>query len=307
MAGDDPARAALTVARLAPWCSDRLHAVDGLRWAAAARAIPGVPPVPAALAVLAGEALLAVHHQQRDATADVEGALAVLSGAVPEDLAGDRAATLVEYAAALWVGDAWADAARVAAVAESLAGGDAEVIRQARAVRAAAGVVLGEAGAPEAARAVVDDAPPGHASILAGVALLLVAAAAGDAAGALAWTGRVLRDHVRAGGGDVGDILEQRGVRWAMVGEPGVAVRSLAASSAFHGRLGRGGRAIREPWTSWRGCATRWTPTSFRAGTRVCASAPGRRCGPPGPRPRVDGVAVAPIGGTREDSGRGLW
>ena len=168
-------------------------------------------------------------------------------------------------AAAVWTGDDWSLAARIARTAAEFGErtGDVHVVLTARALVSAADLIVGDAQeAMTLARAVLtEEAGIGDdfAAMFAAVTLGIGAGFAGDPDAGLTWTEEILRRQTALGIHDVGDVLEQRGGHLDAVGRPDDAVRTLSASAARQRRVGRA-------WPRTEGTAQRLEQLRARLG-----------------------------------------
>jgi hypothetical protein len=163
----------------------------------------------------------------------------------PEPRWADVGELLTGMAAAAWVGDDWQLGARLAATATAFGErtGNADVVLSARAVGAAADLIVGDGPAAMAqARAVLaENVAVGNdfAALFAAATLGIGAGFTGDPDGGLRWTEELLHRAAALGNHDVGDMLEQRGGHLAAAGRPDDAVRTLSAAAARQRRIGR--------------------------------------------------------------------
>ena len=134
-----------TVARLMRYWLDRLHVVTGRRLVRLAAAVDGTDPLAAAAAAAAHGAMSAVDQDMAVARPRLLAALPVLLEA-PEPRWADVGELLTGMAAAAWVGDDWQLGARLAATATAFGErtGNADVVLAARAVGAAADLIVGD-------------------------------------------------------------------------------------------------------------------------------------------------------------------
>ena len=148
---------------------DRMHVVTGRRLVRLAAEVPWTDALAAAAAAAAFGTMQAADQDMAAARSRLLAALPVLLAA-PEERWADAGDLLTGMAAAVWVGDDWPLAARIArSVAEFGARtGDVHVALTARALGSAADLIVGDAQEAMAlARAVLveesgigDDSPP---------------------------------------------------------------------------------------------------------------------------------------------------
>ena len=250
-----------TVCRLMRYWIDRMHVITGRRLVRLAAEVTWGDPLAAAVAL---GVIQAVDQDMAEARPRLLAALPVLLAA-PEERWGDAGDLLTGMAAAVWTGDDWSLAARIARAAAEFGArtGDVHVVLTARALHSAADLIVGEAQeAMTLARAVlaeeagVDD---DFAAMFAAVTLGIGAGFAGDPDAGLTWTEEILRRQAALGIHDVGDVLEQRGGHLDAVGRPDDAVRTLSASAARQRRVGR-------TWPRTEGTAERLEQLRTRLG-----------------------------------------
>ena len=239
-----PEELAFTVATLVRYWIDRMHVVTGRRLVQLAADVPWDDPLAAAVADVAFGAMQAVDQDMTAARPRLLAALPVLLTA-PEGRWAEAGDLLTGMAAAVWTGDDWSLAARIARTAAGFGErtGDVHVSLTARALVSAADLIVGDAQEAMAlARTVLaEEAGSGDdvAALFAAVTLGIGSGFAGDPAAGLTWTEEILRRQAALGIHDVGDVLEQRGGHLDAVGRPDDAVRTLAASAARQRRVGR--------------------------------------------------------------------
>jgi hypothetical protein len=233
-----------TVCRLMRYWIDRMHVVTGRRLVRLAAEVTWSDPLAAAASAVALGVIQAVDQDMAEARPKLLAALPVLLAA-PEERWGDAGDLLTGMAAAVWTGDDWSLAARIARTAAEFGErtGDVHGVLTARALVSAADLIVGDAQeAMTLARAVLaEEAGIGDdfAAMFAAVTLGIGAGFVGDPDAGLAWTEEILRRQTALGIHDVGDTLEQRGGHLDAVGRPDDAVRTLSASAARQRRVGR--------------------------------------------------------------------
>lgn len=232
------------VVRLMRYWLDRMQVVTARRLVGLAADVAGADPLAAAAATAAHGVLFAFDQDMATARPLLLAPLPVLLAA-PEQRWADIGELLTGMAAAVWVGDDWQLAARLAATAERFGErtGDVDVVLVARAIRSASDLLLGDAPVAVAqARAVlVENAAVGNdlVALFAAVTLGVASGFAGDPATGLAWTDEMLRRAGALGMHDTGDMLEQHARHLDALGRPADAVRVLAAAAADQRRVGR--------------------------------------------------------------------
>jgi len=253
-----------TVGRLVRYWIDRMHVVTGRRLVRLAAEVTWSDPLAAAASAVALGVIQAVDQDMAAARPRLLAALPALLAA-PEERWGDAGDLLTGMAAAVWTGDDWSLAARIARTAAEFGEltGDPHVVLTARALVSAAELIVGDAQeAMTLARAVLaEEAGIGDdvAALFAAVTLGIGAAFVGDPDAGLTWTEEILRRQAALGIHDVGDVLEQRGGHLDAVGRPDDAVRTLSASAARQRRVGRA-------WPRTEGTAERLEQLRARLG-----------------------------------------
>lgn len=229
------------VARLATFWHNRSRMVEGLAWLAAAQGVePGPGPVEKALLDAAHGTALGLTQQMSAARPHVDAAVSGLVGVAPEHRA-DAGQALAELAAAVWVGDDHASAARLAATAAEVGADDPDVVLAARAVDAASGILLRAPGAADRARTVLSDATSAgnaFAAFFSSMALGVEALFTGDPAAGLRLSAPTLRHYLAMGGRELGDLLEQEANHHAPAGRFVEAGRRYGAAAAASRRSG---------------------------------------------------------------------
>lgn len=259
-----PGELPFTVVRLTRYWIDRTHVITGRRLVRLAAQATWTDPLAAAVADVALGVIQAVDQDMTEARPTLLAALPVLLDA-PEERWGEVGDLLTGMAAAVWTGDDWSLAARIARTAADFGErtGDVHVVLTARALLSATDLIVGDA--PEAmalARAVLaEEAGIGDdfAAMFAAATLGIGAGFVGDPDAGLTWTEEILRRQAALGIHDVGDVLEQRGGHLDVVGRPDDAVRTLSASAARQRRVGR-------TWPRTEGTAERLEQLRTRLG-----------------------------------------
>ncbi|MDT0349048.1 AfsR/SARP family transcriptional regulator [Pseudonocardia charpentierae] len=234
-------RGAAAAARLATFWHNRSHMVEGLAWLAATEGVAdAAPPVERALLHAAHGTALGLTQQMHLARPHVDAALPVLRG-VAEEHRADAGQAMAELASAVWVGDDYALAARLAVAAAEVGADDSDVVLAARAVQAASGILLRTPDAADDARTVLSDATSAgntFAAFFSSMALGVEALLTGDPAAGLRLSAPTMRHYLAMGGREVGDLLEQEANHHAPAGQFVEAARCYGAAAAASRRSG---------------------------------------------------------------------